>query len=479
MADIVAFHAALVRCGFNADTAEEITNQGFDLAVLPTIEEADVDAMIKNVRETRRALGAEAEGEVNFPFLPIKRFKAMRFWAAELVRTGRALVAGSFTGPEIANAIIRRDLEKLREDNRDDDTPKKPKMLDDLSKWETFWEEWKTFTGRIRGAAKCPITWIFRAHEMVTQAHYNAAYGDHDSRLIATTVFQGPWFELDNARVYDEFKSLVLKGPGWSFVKQYDRTKNGRAAVLALRRQCEGISAVQTRKAMAYAKIAAARYSGQKRNFTFDNYVEQHQDGHNTLADLEEPVPETKKVTDFLSGITDPRLNNSKDVILGDVAKLQDFEACQQYLKTLIFNKSTQDKHERHIASVHSPHEGGRQRGGKRKGGKQKTTEGLTKNYTKEEWFKLSAEQRERIKEARSNAKKQRKEQGGEQLRQAAALTTASGLVTPAAAPLLTAATGINHDFIRQCASMVSDHLTAQLAQDSVKKGVHWGEPEP
>jgi hypothetical protein len=237
---------------------------------------------------------------------------------------------------------------------------------------------------------------------------------------------------------------------------------------------------------MAYAKIAAARFSGQKRNFTFDNYVEQHQDGHNTLADLGEPVPETKKVTDFLSGITDPRLNNSKDVILGNVAKLQDFEACQQYLKTLIFNKSTQDKHERHIASVHSPHEGGRQRGGKRKGGKQKTTEGgkqkttegLTKNYTKEEWFKLSAEQRERIKEAR-NAKKQRKEQGGEQLRQAAALTTASGLVTPAAAPLPTATTGINHDFIRQCASMVSDHLTAQFAQDSAKKGIHWGEPEP
>jgi hypothetical protein len=132
MADIVAFHAALVRCGFNADTAEEITNQGFDLAVLPTIEEADVDAMIKNVRETRHALGAEAEGEVTFPFLPIKRFKAMRFWAAELVRTGRALVAGSFAGPEIANAIIRLDLEKLREDNRDDDTPKNQRC------WMTF-----------------------------------------------------------------------------------------------------------------------------------------------------------------------------------------------------------------------------------------------------------------------------------------------------------------------------------------------------
>jgi len=479
MADIVPFHAALARCGFNADTAEEITNQGFDLAVLPTIEEADVDAMIKNVRETRRALGAEAEGEVNFPFLPIKRFKAMRFWAAELLHTGRALIAGSFAGPEIANAITRHDLEKLRDDTKDDDTPKKPKVLDDLARWETFWEEWKTFTGRIRGAAKCPITWIFCDHDMVTQAHHNAAYGDHDYRLIATTVLQGPWFESDNARVYDEFKLLILKGLGWSFVKQYDHTKNGRAAILALHRQCKGISAVQTRKAMAYAKIAAARFSGQKRNFTFDNYVEQHQDGHNTLADLDEPIPETKKVTDFLSGITDPRLNNSKDVILGDVAKLQDFEACQQYLKTLVFNKSTQDKHERHIAGVHSPHDGGKQRGGKRKGGKSKTKEDLTKNYTKVEWFKLLAEQRERIKEARNNAKKQQKEQSEEKLRQTAALATAGGLETPAAATSATAVTGVNDDFIRQCASMVSDHLTAQLAQDSAKKVAHWSEPEP
>jgi hypothetical protein len=119
--------------------------------------------------------------------------------------------------------------------------------------------------------------------------------------------------------------------------------------------------------------------------------LDQHQDGHNILADLDEPIQETKKVTDYVSCIIDPRLNNSKNVILGDVAKLQDFEACQQYLKTLVFNKSTQDKHEKHIAGVHSPHDGRKQRGGKGEGGKSKTKEDLTKNYTKPEWFKLLA----------------------------------------------------------------------------------------
>jgi hypothetical protein len=75
---------------------------------------------------------------------------------------------------------------------------------------------------------------------------------------------------------------------------------------LTLRWQCEGTLAVQSRKAAAYAKIATARYNGQRRTFTFDNYVEIHQGARNTLLDLNEPVPETKKVTDFLAGITDP-----------------------------------------------------------------------------------------------------------------------------------------------------------------------------
>jgi hypothetical protein len=77
MADAVAFLAALGRCGFNDDTGREIIDQGFDLAVLATVEDDDIDGMIKNVRETRRVLGAVAQGAVSFPFLAIKRFKAM------------------------------------------------------------------------------------------------------------------------------------------------------------------------------------------------------------------------------------------------------------------------------------------------------------------------------------------------------------------------------------------------------------------
>jgi len=244
------------------------------------------------------------------------------------------------------------------------------------------------------------LTYIFRDKAVPDPDDFVAYYESHDDYLVAVTVLGGAWYDLDNRRVYDEFKILVLKGPGWTFIKSFDKHKDGRNAILTLKRQCEGTSAIQTRKASAYAKIAVAKYSGQKRNFTFDQYVQIHQSAYNTLADLDEAVPETKKVTDFLAGIGDPKLSNAKDLILGDPNKLQNFEACQQYLKTLVYNKATQDKHERNISGLTNNHN-------KLKGKRRKNPKGdiSTRSYSKEEWAKLSEEQRNHIRALRAAKK--------------------------------------------------------------------------
>jgi hypothetical protein len=69
MAQANAFNAALIRVGFNTDTAQAIIDEGFDtLEVLSEIKEENVDQMIKNVRETRRTQGAQVQGNVTFPF---------------------------------------------------------------------------------------------------------------------------------------------------------------------------------------------------------------------------------------------------------------------------------------------------------------------------------------------------------------------------------------------------------------------------
>jgi len=220
MAQLNAFNAALLHCRFNADTADAITNEGFDtLQVLADVEEEDIDAMIKNMRETRRTLGAQAQGNVTFPFLTIRRLKAMHGWLTELKQTDGVLNAGLFVGAMITTAVLCHSLETMRSTTAEDEDIDKPKELSDLTEWEQFWEQWKSYMGRLRGAAKCPLLYVFREHQLVNPAMHLANYNNHDERLINTISLTGPWFELDNHRVYEEFKALVLKGQGWSFIK--------------------------------------------------------------------------------------------------------------------------------------------------------------------------------------------------------------------------------------------------------------------
>jgi hypothetical protein len=69
----------------------------------------------------------------------------MRFWAAELRRTGRPLNnPGIFAGPVINTAVARYALDLLQSKLAEEETVDKPKELTDLMKWDFFWEQWKT-----------------------------------------------------------------------------------------------------------------------------------------------------------------------------------------------------------------------------------------------------------------------------------------------------------------------------------------------
>ena len=47
----------------------------------------------------------------------------------------------------------------------------------------------------------------------------NAEYGSMLEHLIAITSLNGMHFEIDNKRVWQEVKALVIDGFGWSYIK--------------------------------------------------------------------------------------------------------------------------------------------------------------------------------------------------------------------------------------------------------------------
>ena len=352
MAETVSFKAALGRLGLNANTQTAIVSNGIEtIRDLLELQDEDLTSLPRHLRDWRIADADEAH-QVLLPLMALRRLRAMRHWALSQQFLGVLPNAVAFSP-----GVLAETLERMRDDvdytaARKEADVQKPQPLKDMVKWTSFWELFVTYFSQLKGAANAPLTYLLREHGEVTAAIRAAPYASDADRLIATVVHEGRHYELDNVTLYDQLKPLVINGPGWAFVRQFDKRKDGRAAVLALKAQAEGESVKIMRKAAAYASIINAAFRGNRRGYTFANYVTIHQEAHNELLDLDEPVAESKKVTDFLAGIQDPSLVMGKTVLMSDPTRLEDFKACQQYLSTLIQTLQTQAKADRQVKGV-------------------------------------------------------------------------------------------------------------------------------
>lgn len=401
-AQTTAFRNALGRIGMNVATRNAIIDNGFaSILDLATVQDEDLDRLPKHL-DSWKDPAAPPNAQVRIPFLSLQKLKAMRYWV--LAQRCVGVVdpnAVDFTDDALQEVIIRMKADKDYKKATEDTDITKPSKLSDLGKWVKFWELFTTYLGRVKGAALTPLTYLIRENGEVTPDIMAAEYASTQERLIATTSHSGAHFDLDNRTLYDEFKPLVVDGPGWSFIKKFDKGKDGRGAVLALKSQAEGTSAKLTRKQAAYASISSSAYLGPRKGFTFANYVTLHQTAHNELLDLEEPVSESKKVTDFLKGIRDSALTTGKSIVLGDPLKLGSFEECQQYLSTIVQNMAAQSKSERNVSSATTD-------GGGKNGSLVDRLKGGT--YTDEQYRSLSDHEKKRVQKFREEAKNKKKD---------------------------------------------------------------------
>jgi hypothetical protein len=177
----------------------------------------------------------------------IRKLNTFKYWAEERDMCGLAFTPNLFTA-EVLDAYLRF----LRSDEieisaKKDQRPTVPEVPKHEKDWFKFWEKLRNYLGQVRGAAKVPLSYIVRDHDEVTAAIRNADYDSHTKKVSALLLLSGQHFKVDNESVWEIVKSLVIDGFGWNYIKRYDRSMNGRAAVLALRRQCEGKTSINTR----------------------------------------------------------------------------------------------------------------------------------------------------------------------------------------------------------------------------------------
>jgi hypothetical protein len=335
MATAVMMRAALQQRGLNIATADYfMTEQGFEnpTELMMTSRDA-LDTMVKNAIKS-------SPDNVAFSAVAIRKLNAFKRWADERHMCGLSLSPADLTAEELEIYVLLQRADAIKVAARKEQKPIMPDILKHEKEWFKFYEKLKNYLGQVRGAAQSPILNIVREHDEPIEAIRGATYSSHTKKVSAIINLSGQHFAIDNASAWEIVKSLVIDGFGWNYVKRFDRNMDGRAAVLALRRQCEGKTSINTRKNKAYLSISSSSYKGHRKTYTFAQYVAIHQAAHNELEDCNEPMPETKKVSDFIRGISDPSLEAGVTCVLSDDKYSSDFEATQQFLGTLVANQA-------------------------------------------------------------------------------------------------------------------------------------------
>lgn len=348
----MAFRTLLTRLEMDQQTAEEVMRCGIDtLDKVGRVDDRQLRTSLLNVMKYPHP-ARPANAVVWLSPTTIDNVVALRAWVRQNTMTGTISTPDMFMQDTLEATMERtRELQSIKKSLEDQDIPKPPK-LGKLSDWKKFWESVKTYFGSVRGAADIPLAYIYREVDVVDAAAHAAVYPNNDARYMRTTLLAGHWYTADNTRVWNEWKSLIQDGPGWDFIKRFDATNDGRGAILALTAQTESENSQNTRKNQAYTALQQLQYSGPRRDWDLQAYVNGHLAAHNELDLLGEPVPASKKVTDFLNGISDDRLDGAKDHILGDPTKSGSFDAAQKYLVLVNSNKSLAAAKKRGISAL-------------------------------------------------------------------------------------------------------------------------------
>jgi len=351
MAARVTFQAALQRIGFGPAAITALQNNGLDsVHDLINLDAKDIEQLLKIV-----CAGPPA---VMVPFLAQKHLNIFCFWATKRNRLNEPTDAALFTQAAIETygatmALIKKD---------EDIIVKAPAEYKTGTKWKAFKEGAIAYLNGIKGSHNIPLAYVVRDNAV---PQVNQVFQSDHHRMIAITPLAGPKYEEDNGKVFDLLKSWTINGPAWTWMRAYNSIRNGRQAWLALVNHFEGDAQRDRVKDAAYAAIAAARYYGDKKKFTFETYVTIHQDAYADLEQYGEIISEGKRVRDLLTNIKDnsPAANAAKGTILATPTLRTSFANAVAHLSTTLQLGQTQDT--RNISSINSGTGRGGGRGGR------------------------------------------------------------------------------------------------------------------
>ncbi|MBM3917828.1 MAG: hypothetical protein FJ349_09525 [Sphingomonadales bacterium] len=363
------------------------------------------------------------------------------YYFKHLERTSRAV-------PILTNVFLsdiealdhHRTVEEERAKTHRDPDPTSV-TLDGTSAAKAF-NQMRQILTNMRGVSKVPLAYVIRTRILppdsggqtpnLPYGYVDSPYASHEDEMIQRAPIlaenREEWhnlrnletledtgarhltFNADNRTVFQVLFSYWGRNPAWTNVRSFTRQTDGRAAYRALYRYFFGTNSVQTQTKSVLSNLSSFKYDECRKNFTFETYVLKHIEQHNLHNELVEhgadPLNEDMKIHYFQSGITNRDFDSVKNAVLATPENFQTFDRVKDQFMSFHRNRPTSDGpvRTRAIASI-------RGRGGRgprhpyprRDGGVppqiavDRCTHIQDRTYTKAEYDKLSAAEKQRL----------------------------------------------------------------------------------
>ena len=307
--------------------------------------------------------------------------------------------------------------------------------------WKDFNRALNEVLARQRGMNNVPITYVTREN---ANNLYDIVYDSTEKQLIACLRHAGQNYNTDREAVYSLLVQYSKGSEAESIVDQFSNTRNGRAAYRAMVAHMQSTSYMDNLRTSAMARIQAAKYKGEKKDFGIVKYFTVHSNAHNDMESAGEIVTEGMKITYFMNGLMD---TTAVTYAVGTksepgMATFQQFyNSFSAKLTSHITLTKATSNNERNINAMYGDNEGGRGgrgrgrgRGGRGRGRGRQYRGGYrggrgrgrssfrgrggrgnhngndnaaawraeNRDYNADEWQSLSYDQRDRIRDLRS-----------------------------------------------------------------------------
>ena len=356
------------------------------------------------------------------------RLKVLRYYVFHLTRIQRMPVDPvTATRERIDSVYLFKDQDKPTEE------VEKPAPLKKVENVRTVLENLDAYLLQKRGEQGCPLAYVVRENPGLPAVDPGFGRPTYIDEMIARAPHTGTYFENDNFSVWNVIRHVTHGGPAWNWVSRFQSARDGRGAYLAFRAHYLGASQQNRILSGADHHLKTTIYDGKQRNFTFEDYCGKM---NNAFADIEasgEHMNERRKVRFFLDGLKDSRLDTAKKYIYGSNELLENFEGAVNYVAQFADTHRSFTTDTRSVSDTHSGGRGGRHangrgrgrgrggrgagrgsgRGGRGSGGRFSGRGSGQRNltdryYTPEEWSALSNEERQTVRDKRSERDRRR-----------------------------------------------------------------------